>query len=294
MSAEGGFAGFRAAVFGLGLIGGSVARELAARGVRVLAWDRDAAAVQGAVVAGVVSQALDDDFAGIEEADLVILAVPVRAAPLLLARLAPLLARAQLVTDAGSTKQKVVAAAETLGIGNRFVGAHPLAGHHSSGWAASRLGLFEDARVFLCPTTTTSAEAMDAARALWKALGARPEVVDAAEHDRRLAWTSHLPQAVSSTLGRVLAANGVPRAELGPGGRDVTRLAASSPEMWTDVARDNAGALIEGLASVEGALRELREALERDDAGAIFRLFTDAQRWGRAEETDADREKGTG
>jgi prephenate dehydrogenase len=294
MSAEGGFAGIRAAVFGLGLIGGSVARELAARGVPVLGWDRDAAAVLDAVVAGVVSRALGDDFAGIEEADVVILAVPVRAAPLLLARLAPLLARARLVTDAGSTKQAIVAAAEALGIGGRFVGAHPLAGHHRSGWAASRLGLFEDARVFLCPTAATSGEAMAAARALWTALGARPEVVDAAEHDRRLAWTSHLPQAVSSALGRVLADNGVPRAELGPGGRDVTRLAASSPEMWADVARDNAGALIDGLASAEAALRELREALERDDAGAILRFFADAQRWGRADEPDAEREKGAG
>ena len=268
-----------AAVLGLGLIGGSVARELAARGVDVLGWDRDAGAVDAAVRDGVVREALADGFEGIESADVIVIAVPVRAVPALLDAIGPRIGGARLVTDVGSTKRSIVAAAEAAGIGVRFVGTHPLAGDHRSGWEASRTGLFDGARVFLCPAESTSEEAMETARALWTSLGARPEVMDAEEHDRRLAWTSHLPQAVSTALALALAGRGIARGDLGPGGRDVTRLAGSSPEMWTDVARDNADALAEGLASIEAALRAFRDALSRGDDDAVRRFFEAGRHW---------------
>ncbi|MFL5383162.1 MAG: prephenate dehydrogenase [Longimicrobiaceae bacterium] len=256
------------AVAGLGLIGGSVARDLAAAGVRVLGWDRAAAAVDAALREGVVSAALGPGFEGVEEADVLVLAVPVGVAAAVLEAAAPRLGGARLVTDTGSTKASIVAAAERLGI-DRFVGAHPFAGDHRSGWEASRTGLFQGATVYLCPTARSSGAALSLARELWSALGGIPAELPAAEHDRRLAWTSHLPQVVSAALAATVAAEGFGRADLGRGGRDVTRLAASSASLWADILADNRAAVAGALAAMEARLRRIREAVEAGETGAI-------------------------
>jgi prephenate dehydrogenase len=268
-----------AAIVGLGLIGGSVARDLAARGVRVLAWDADGESLRAAVDAGAVHHPLTGDLRDVDQADVVVLAVPVLAAPGVLRALAPHLAGVPLVTDVGSTKTSIVHAAESLGLGARFVGSHPLAGDHRSGWSASRTGLLADARVYLCPTASTTDDAMRLARALWTMVDARPEAVGAAEHDRRLAWTSHLPQMVSSALGGALAGQGIGRGDLGPGGRDVTRLAGSSPEMWADIARDNAGALIPAIEAAEAQLRLIRGCIENGDHARLLEVLANARAW---------------
>jgi prephenate dehydrogenase len=266
-----------AAVVGLGLIGGSVARGLAAGGARVLGWDRDPAAVRDALAEGIA--ALGEGFEGIEAAELVVLAVPVDGAGDLLARLAPRLGGALLVTDVGSTKSSVVRAAGAAGIGDRFVGSHPLAGDHRSGWGASHGELFRGARVFLTPTATTTDAALGHAEALWRELGAVPELIDAGEHDLRLAATSHLPQLAATALAAVLAGRGVGRGQLGPGGRDMTRLAGSSPEMWTAIAGDNAVPLAAAVAELERRLGEVRGSLDAGDHESLRRFFEDGKRW---------------
>jgi prephenate dehydrogenase len=274
------FAGIRAAaVAGLGLIGGSVARELAGRGVRVLGHDRDPAALAAAMRGGVVAAALGEDFAGVEEADVLVVAVPVLAAREVLLAAGPRLGGVRLITDAGSTKRSIVALAEEMGLGARFVGAHPLAGDHRSGWDASRAGLFAGARVFVCPADGAGEDAIALADAFWTGLGGTTERMDAAEHDRLLAWTSHLPQAVSSALGAALAGRGIGRAELGPGGRGVTRLAGSSPDLWADVLRDNAGAVDDALAAMEAEIRAIRDAVASGDADRIRDRLARARRW---------------
>jgi prephenate dehydrogenase len=166
-----------------------------------------------------------------------------------------------------------------MGLADRFVGAHPLAGDHRSGWDASRAGLFAGARVFLCPADGAGEEAVALAEALWTGLGGTTERMDATEHDRRLAWTSHLPQAVSTALAMALAGRGIGRGELGPGGRDVTRLAGSSPEMWAGVLRDNADAVGDALAAMEAEVRALREAVASGDADRIRERLARARRW---------------
>ncbi|HEX8361564.1 MAG TPA: prephenate dehydrogenase/arogenate dehydrogenase family protein [Longimicrobium sp.] len=261
----------RAAVIGLGLIGGSVARDLAARGVHVLGFDRDPATVAEALRDGGIHEALTAD----PDADLVIVAVPVSAAPAVLRSLGPRLRAAPLITDVGSTKQSIIRAAEDAGIGARFVGSHPLAGDHRSGWSASRGGLFDGARVFLSPAPSTAADTLKAAHALWRDLGAHTEVMDAAEHDRRLASISHLPQALATALASLLAAQGIGRADLGPGARDMTRLAGSSPEMWAAIAADNAHYLSAAVGAMEERLGELKDALARRDAEWLRRYFAD-------------------
>lgn len=262
------------AVLGLGLMGGSLAHDLAGRGIRVLGWDRDAAVVRRAVAARIA-----EPLTRSETPDVLVLALPVMAARELLFHLADRWAGVRLITDVGSTKQSIVALAEKVGIGDRFVGSHPLAGDHLSGWEASRTGLFAGARVFVSPAPSATGEAIALADHLWRLVDARPETLDAGEHDRRLAWSSHLPQLMASVLGGVLADAGVERAELGPGGRDMTRLAGSSPAMWTDIGIDNADHLVPALAAAEARLRELRSALSHGDPAPLTELLTAARDW---------------
>jgi prephenate dehydrogenase len=267
------------AIIGLGLIGGSLARDVAARGVRVLGWDADAEGLRAAVAEGVVHHPLADELRDVDQADAVVLAVPVLAAAEVLRTLAPHLAGVRLITDVGSTKTSIVRAAEALGLGARFVGSHPLAGDHRSGWSASRAGLFDGARVFLCRTGTTEDDAILLASDLWTGVGGRPEVMDADEHDVRLAWTSHLPQVVSTALALTINQTGIPRGELGPGGRDVTRLAGSDPAMWADILLDNADALAPALGMMGAKLAALRHAVASGDREQLQRLLTEARGW---------------
>jgi prephenate dehydrogenase len=208
-----------------------------------------------------------------------VLAVPVSEARALLEAARPHLARARLITDVGSTKRGIVRAAAELGLGERFVGAHPLAGDHRSGWEASRAALFRGALVYLTPSDESSTDAVALARSLWSALGAHVEHLDAATHDARLAWTSHLPQAASTALALALGDAGHARDALGPGGHDATRLAASDPAMWAAIAAENADALGPALGALERRLAELRAAAERGDTVGLRRMFEAARRW---------------
>lgn len=268
-----------AAVIGLGLIGGSVARDLAALGVKVSAFDADNSQLAAAMRDGVVSHRLTPTLDGLADADLVVIAVPVDDALDVLRRAAPFLDGATLIIDVGSTKARIVALATELGLGRRFVGAHPMAGDHRSGWMASRAGLFLDAPLYLCPAVDSTPQAMILAESLWRTLGARPIEMDAVAHDERLAWTSHLPHMIAVVLGLTLGEGNVYREDLGPGGRDMTRIAGSSPDMWTAIAVDNADPIEAALAVAEREISALREEISRRDATAIHARFTEARNW---------------
>jgi prephenate dehydrogenase len=267
------------AVIGLGLIGGSLARDLAAHGVDVSAYDRSADDLRSAIEAGVVARALRPDLSDIGDVDVVVLAVPVDSAIDLLGLAARATPSRTLITDVGSTKAGIVAAATVLGVGDRFIGAHPMAGDHRSGWRASRRGLFVDACVYLCHANESQSDLINFAERFWQSVGGRPYVLRAEEHDRKLAWTSHLPHVMATALGSALAGAGVTREELGPGGRDMTRLAGSSPEMWTAIAQENAVAIDAALAAAEGELARFRAALATGDRQALSSRFATARAW---------------
>lgn len=268
-----------AAVVGLGLIGGSVARDLAALGIEVSAYDAAPSQLSAAMHDGVVRRRLSASLEEIADADLVVIAVPVDEALDVLRRAAPFLGKAMLITDVGSTKARIVALATELGIGGRFIGAHPMAGDHRSGWMASRAGLFVDAPLYLCAAVDSTPRARLLAQGLWRTLGARPIEVDAAAHDERLAWTSHLPHMIAVALGLTLGEGNVTRDDLGPGGRDMTRIAGSSPEMWTAIAVDNADPIEAALAVAEREISALRDEIARRDAPALHARFTAARAW---------------
>lgn len=274
-----GLRGSTVAIIGLGLMGGSLARELAAFGVHVLGYDADPDTAQRASESGVFGAILDDSLEGVAAADLVVLAVPVNRAEEALARALPWIAPHCIITDLGSTKRSIEDVATRLGVAERFVGSHPLTGDHRSGWGASHRDLYAWQRVYLCPTPRTRPEAVEQIRLLWDSVGALPELIAAAEHDRRVAWTSHLPQLTATALGLALADADQPRAELGPGGRDTTRLASSSPEMWSAICADNAAFIEPALREFERHLSELREAIARRNEAEIGALFARARAW---------------
>ena len=267
-----------ATIVGLGLIGGSIARDLAARGVRVRGYDADRQQLDAAVREGIISDPLDIDFDG-AGADVVVLAVPVDQAPVMLRRFARVARSARLVTDVGSTKVSIVNEARALGLDGCFVGSHPMTGDHRSGWAASRRNLFADAVVYLCPTSSARTPVVEVAKHFWRWLGATPCPMEAEAHDRHVAWTSHLPHLVSMALALTLDGAGIERDALGPGGRDTTRLAGSSPEMWTAIATDNRAALDEALAGAERELASFRAGLRAGDSDLLRERFAAAQAW---------------
>ncbi|MHB1862870.1 MAG: prephenate dehydrogenase [Gemmatimonadaceae bacterium] len=266
-------------IVGLGLIGGSLARDLIARGADVMAYDRQVERLRALPDATLARVRLVDDLHDVAAARTVVIAVPVTAALSVLDALAPALTPTHLVMDVGGTKAAIVARAESLGIGDRFVGCHPLAGDHRSGWDASRTALFAGAPVFVCQPPSGGEDRVAAAEEFWRALGAAPVRMGAAAHDQRLGLTSHLPHMVASALVLALQSAGVARAELGPGGRDMTRLAASPPELWTDIALQNADALASALDACEATLRSLRHEIGVGDAARIEQRLALAARW---------------
>lgn len=255
-------------IIGLGLIGGSLARDLAGLGVRITAHDTSEGVVDQAIAAGVVAAPLGpaEPIHG-----LVVIGTPVDHALDVLRDLADRLADDAVVTDVGSTKREIERVAQEIGLGERFVGSHPMAGDHRSGWRATRTDLFRGATVYLSRSPEDPAARTVAA--MWEAVGSQVVPVDSEEHDRRLAWTSHLPQALSTALANVLTARGLLPADIGPGGRDMIRLAASSPEMWTPISLSNREHLAVALREVEDCLAEFRTALESGDQGAVLDFF---------------------
>ncbi|MDE3153085.1 MAG: prephenate dehydrogenase/arogenate dehydrogenase family protein [Gemmatimonadota bacterium] len=248
-------------IIGLGLMGGSLARDLVSRHVRVTAFDpvegldgvTDSPSSLGIRLVPAVRDVMD--------APVIVLAVPVNASIALLDELHTIVTPAHTLLDVGSTKRAVVAHAASLGIGARFVGCHPFAGDHRSGWRASRTGLFAGATVFVCPAPESAADTVDLVESLWLSVGAVVRTDDPAAHDRRMALASHLPHLLSVALALTLCDAGVPHAELGPGGRDVARLAGGSPEMWVDIVAQNRAAIAAALDRFDERLHALRLAV---------------------------------
>ncbi len=268
-----------AGVIGLGLIGGSLARDLSAGGWRVLGEDGDPETVRAARSAGAIADRLTPH--ALPSLDLLILALPVRAAVERVGRLAEVVDPKWelVVTDVGSTKRSIVTAAEESGMAARFVGSHPMAGSQESGWAAARAGLFQDSRVWVCPTRSSDPDAVAAVESLWEEVGGEPRRIATRAHDRLLARTSHLPQLTATALAAVLADAGLAPDDLGPGGRDSTRLAGSDPGMWTDIALDNQDEIAPALEAMARELAELARRVRAGDEDAIRARLAAGRAW---------------
>jgi prephenate dehydrogenase len=240
-------------IIGLGLIGGSLARALTRAGDRVFGVDTAsvvrAARRQGAIAAGA------EDPDGALEADLIVLAAPPRANLAILRRLVRRVDSRTVITDLGSVKAPICAVARAKKLAS-FVGGHPMAGSERSGFAASRADLFQDHPWILTPEGA-SRSAVAAVRDLARRVGARPVVMRAEEHDRSVAFLSHLPQLVSWAIEEAARADGVARRHLdlaGPGFRDMTRLARSPRPLWREILGQNRGEVARALTALRRAL----------------------------------------
>jgi prephenate dehydrogenase len=268
-------------IVGLGLIGGSLARDLAAAGHTVLGADRSPATLRRARRAGAISESIGSDLGGIEEVDLCVIALPVDATCDVLRRRAARLAHVRAVTDVGSTKVSIMRAAAKAGLSANFVGSHPMAGGHESGWPASKEGLFAGQRIYITPSSSAAPSAIRLVRRMWREVGGRMENIDAKSHDHLLGATSHLPQVVALALTMVYADAGIVRGTLGRGGREMTRLAASNADMWSAILSDNDRNVGARIARLRRALGQIGDAVSRRDAAALRRLVKLTNAWAR-------------
>lgn len=274
----------RVALVGVGLIGGSFALALRRAGVAasIVGADRDPQALERAVALGVIDDTAESASEAARGAELVVVAVPVRAIGAVLHDVALALDPGAVVTDVGSTKADVVATArgELRGLFPRFVPAHPIAGRETSGVESAGAELFKGARVVLTPAGETAADAIDTVRACWEAAGSRVAILSAEDHDRIFAAVSHLPHLLSFALVSEIASrpNAAELFAFAAGGfRDFTRIAGSSPEMWRDIALQNRAALLAELDLYGARLAVFRELVDKGEANGLQRLFAQAR-----------------
>ena len=266
----------RAAVVGVGLIGGSLSLAARTAGVigEVVGVGRGEANLATAVQRGLVDRATRD-LTAIGPVDLVVLAVPLRTTAAVAGALVPHLQPGTIVTDVGSVKAPIVKALEAVCPADRpFVGGHPIAGTERSGAAAADGDLFRGSRCVLTPTVHTDRAALERVAALWRAVGATVEYLSPEEHDRALAWTSHVVHVVAYALAHAIeAADPALFQYAGPGLRDVTRVAASAAEMWSEILLTNAAAVGAATADLIDELQRLQRAIAAGDETALGELL---------------------
>jgi prephenate dehydrogenase len=268
------------AVVGLGAIGGSLAWQARVSGVaRVVGYSpRRAEGIQ-ALKAGAISVLADSAEEAANSAELVVLAVPPQATLDLLAPISKALQPGAVLTDVCSIKEAIVSKAMECGTGDRFAGSHPLAGTHESGFQSARPDLLRGCVVYICATSAPNGyQAASTVTGFWEQiLEASPVLIEAAAHDRQLAWTSHLPQSVAYTLAWVLAGQGLAGVSFGQGARDTMRLAASNPEMWTEILLLNREAVVPALEQLRAGVGELQQLLTAEDRASLLQYFEAAQ-----------------
>jgi cyclohexadieny/prephenate dehydrogenase len=270
----------RLAIIGLGLIGSSISLAVRAHGAAETVVGFDAAADVRTRARGLeLGEIVDDIAAAVRGADLVILAVPVGAVGAVAAEIAPHLAAGTTVSDTGSVKESILRdVAPHLPPGVHLVPSHPVAGTEFSGPEAGFAELFEKRWCILTPAAGTDPAAVERVATLWRALGSRTEIMDAAHHDRVLAITSHLPHLIAYNIVRTADdLEAVTESEVfkysAGGFRDFTRIAASDPVMWRDIFLNNKDAVLEMLGRFTEDLSVLQRAIRWGDADTLETLF---------------------
>lgn len=265
----------RVSIVGVGLIGGSLGMAWKAAGAvaEVVGVTRRPETIAEAVAAGAIDRGTVDLAEGVRDADVVILAPPVRSIVPLYRAVRPHLRPGAVVSDVGSTKAEICRSIWALGDGSElFVGGHPMAGSERAGVAAADPYLFQNAPYILVPHEKTPEEAKELLVELVRASGARPILMKPDVHDSIVATVSHIPHLIAALLVQLAAAreDELPGLfEFAAGGfRDTTRVASGPEDVWTDICMTNISQIVEGIDRFEALLRNLRETLAaRDEAG---------------------------
>lgn len=267
-------------IFGVGLIGGSVALALKKAGAatHIVGIGRTTKSLNEALDLGVIDSAETNIEVAIQDADLILIAAPVAQTTAILQSIKPHLNKQTVITDAGSTKADVIASA-SVALGahfNQFVGGHPIAGAEKSGVSAAMPDLYVGKNVVLTPCTETNTDAVASVKALWQACGANVSEMTAETHDGIFAAVSHLPHLLAFALVDDIASR--PNAAqlfsfAASGFRDFTRIAGSHPEMWRDISLANKAALLSELTAYQLELSQLKQLLEHEDSAGLQALF---------------------
>jgi prephenate dehydrogenase len=265
-------------IVGVGLIGGSIGLAAKERRVagRVLGVGRRQGSLQKALARGAIDEGFLDIQQAISQADVAVFCTPVDliAEQILLA--APRCKSGAVLTDAGSTKAALVRTLDgRLPAGVSFVGSHPLAGSEKRGPEHADANLFGGKVTVVTPTANIHGSIVDRVSSFWRALGSEVLVMDAEEHDRALALTSHMPHLVAAVLAALLTPDLIPLTA--SGFRDTTRVAAGDPAIWTGIFLQNRQAVLAGLDRLDASLDRFRRALETSDRAALDRLLTEAK-----------------
>lgn len=274
-------------IIGVGLIGGSFALALRQAGLvsRIVGMGRSPGNIRRALELGIIDEQTSDFSVALSGANLVLLAVPVKQTARIMQQMDPYLEDHTLISDVGSTKQNVIQAArENIGkyIG-RFIPAHPIAGTEFSGAEAAFPELFQDKPVILTPLPENDQQAVDDIAALWQSCGARVSCMQPAQHDQLLAAISHLPHMLAFSLMKHIHTlshtmnGGDPLALLRFAGSsldDMTRITASSPEMWRDICLENRAALLTQIEAYQQELSTLQQMLLNHDGESLQKLFS--------------------
>lgn len=267
-------------IFGVGLIGGSVASALKKAGssAEIVGVGRSSESLQTAIDLNVIDTASSNIAEALLHADIVLIAAPVAQTPLILNAIKPHLHADTVVTDAGSTKSDVLACAKEI-LGEQFtqfVGGHPIAGAEKSGVTAAMADLYINKNVVLTPTLYTNQNAVQRVRELWQSCGANVTEMPAETHDGIFAAVSHLPHLLAFALVDDIASRANAEQLFGfaaSGFRDFTRIAGSHPEMWRDISLANKTALLNEITAYQDELSRLKQMLEHDDGDALHALF---------------------
>ncbi len=249
-------------IIGLGLIGGSLAAGLKRQRVakEVMGVSRKTSTLAYALRNRIVDRATPDLKRGIDNADLVVMASPVKTIRETIKTIGPYLKRGCILSDVGSTKESIVDVAQTdLPSHVFFVGAHPLAGSEKSGIHHANPELFQGALCLLTPTDKTNREALGKVKEVWERMGSSVKTLSPSDHDKYLAFVSHLPHVIAYGLVGCIPSESL--AYAGKGLKDLTRIAASDPTLWTDICLENAKNLVQSIDDFAKNLAGLRKAI---------------------------------
>jgi prephenate dehydrogenase len=271
-------------ILGLGLMGGSLAAGLRARGLvdQVVGWGRREASLQRGVELGCIDTYTLDLAAAVSGADMVVIATPTLIAEKVLEQMRDLLQPGCVLTDVASVKGNLLRRARAIWGQEpaNLVLAHPIAGSEESGVDAARGDLFAQHRVILTPTERTDPDALAVVGQMWQAVGAEVVQMDVEQHDQVLAATSHLPHILAYSLVDLLAHQDQKQEifRFAAGGfRDFTRIASSDPQMWHDISLANRDALLQMIDQFSQQLLLLRGAIEHSDSDQILSLYSNAK-----------------
>ena len=268
---------------GLGLIGGSIAKALkqAEPEYELIAYDIDERALMLAVKEGVITQALSEVNEAFGECDVVFLCAPVTQNDANLQKLAGYLKKDAILTDVGSVKGDIHTHIESMGLSDRFIGGHPMAGSEKTGYENARANLFENAYYMITPTKQTTEEALEQYKTLVKKTGAIPLVLSPEKHDYVTGAISHLPHVIAASLVNLIREedkqDGVMKMIAAGGFRDITRIASSSPAMWEAICMTNTENIVKLLDAYIESLQSIRKTIGDQDSEKIYEFFSHAR-----------------